>query len=63
MLDQASLPWFAELNRSLEDPLDAAAFRQRLQQAEPRLRALALEMLQRATGEHPALDGTACGRC
>ena len=57
MLDQASLPWFAELNRSLEDPLDDDAFRQRLQQAEQRLHALALEMLQRAAADHPALDG------
>jgi hypothetical protein len=58
MLDQASLPWFAELNRSLEDPLDDNAFRLRLKQAEERLRALALELLQRATGEYTALDGT-----
>ena len=57
MLDQAALPWFAELNRSLQDPLDDAAFRQRIQLAEQRLRALALEMLQRAGAEHPALDG------
>jgi hypothetical protein len=27
MLDQASLPWFAELNRSLNDTLDDAQFR------------------------------------
>jgi hypothetical protein len=58
MLDQARLPWFAELNRSLQDPLDDAAFRQRLQLAEERLRALALEILVRATGEHPSLDGS-----
>ena len=58
MLDQALLPWFAELNRSLEDPLDDNAFRLRLKQAEERLRALALELLQRATGEYTALDGT-----
>jgi len=57
MLDQATLPWFAELNRSLEDPLDDHAFRLRLKQAEERLRALAQELLQRATGEYPALDG------
>ena len=58
MLDQARLPWFAELNRSLQDPLDDAAFRQRLRLAEERLRALALEILVRATGEHPSLDGS-----
>ncbi|MDP1650539.1 MAG: NAD(P)/FAD-dependent oxidoreductase [Rubrivivax sp.] len=58
MLDQASLPWFAELNRSLQDELDGHAFRLRLQQAEQRLRALALEILERACGEHAALDGS-----
>jgi len=58
MLDQASLPWFAELNRSLQDPLDDSAFRLRLQQAEARLRALAFELVQRATGEHPTLGGS-----
>lgn len=58
MLDQASLPWFAELNRSLEDALDDDAFRLRMQQAEQRLRALALELLERASGEHPTLDGS-----
>ena len=58
MLDQASLPWFAELNRSLQDTLDEQAFRLRLQQAEQRLRALALEVLERACGVHPALDGS-----
>lgn len=56
MLDQAKLPWFAELNRSLQDPLDDAEFRRRLQQAEERLRALALQIVDRATADHPALD-------
>ena len=59
LLDQATLPWSAELNRSLQDPLDDEAFRQRLKQAEARLRALALELLLRGTGEHPAVDGSA----
>ena len=57
MLDQASVPWFVELNRSLVDPLDDQAFRQRLRDATARLHALADEMLQRAQAEHPGLDG------
>ena len=59
MLDQASLPWFAELNRSLNDTLDDTQFRARLRASTVQLRTLAAEMLERACGEHPALDGTA----
>ena len=58
MLDQAALPWFAELNRGLTDTLDDAAFDARLRQATRQLRALAAEMLARACGEHPGLDGS-----
>lgn len=58
MLDQASVPWFVELNRSLTDRLDDGAFRQRLRDATARLHALAAELLQRALGEHPGLDGS-----
>jgi flavin-dependent dehydrogenase len=57
MLDQASVPWFVELNRSLTDRLDEPAFRQRLREATHRLHALAAEMLERAQAEHPGLDG------
>ena len=57
MLDQASLPWFVELNRSLGDRLDEQAFRQRLRDATTRLHALASELLQRAQADHPTLDG------
>ena len=59
MLDQATVPWFAELNRSLDDVLDDAAFRAKLKLAARRLRALAGEMLERGLSEHPALDGSA----
>ncbi|MEP7297366.1 MAG: NAD(P)/FAD-dependent oxidoreductase [Burkholderiales bacterium] len=59
MLDQASLPWFAELNRSLNDTLDDAQFRARLRASTAQLRQLAGEMLARACAEHPALDGSA----
>lgn len=58
LLDQAQLPWFAELNRGLTDTLDAAAFRARIQAATAQLRALADEIWVRATTEHPGLDGT-----
>jgi flavin-dependent dehydrogenase len=57
MLDQASLPWFAELNRSLQDSLDDAAFRSKLKTAARTLRMLATEVLARGAEEHPRLDG------
>ena len=59
MLDQAALPWFAELNRSLTDTLDDAGFRARVQQSTVQLRALAGEILARGCGEHSGLDGGA----
>jgi flavin-dependent dehydrogenase len=59
MLDQASVPWFAELNRSLTDRLDDEAFRLRLRQATSRLHMLAAEILERARSDHPSLDGQA----
>ncbi len=61
MLDQAAVPWFAELNRSLTDVLDDEGFRTRLRDASRRLRALATEILARGGSEHPALDGQALG--
>ncbi|MFT3817440.1 MAG: NAD(P)/FAD-dependent oxidoreductase [Rubrivivax sp.] len=57
MLDQAAMPWFVELNRSLSDRLDDQAFRQRLREATARLQGLAAELLQRARDEHPGLEG------
>ena len=57
MLDQASVPWFVELNRSLVDTLDDQAFRQRLREATARLHALGSQMLERAQLDHPGLDG------
>lgn len=59
MLDQAALPWFAELNRSLNDTLDDAAFRQRIHASTGQLRALAAEMLARVDAEHPGIEATA----
>jgi flavin-dependent dehydrogenase len=65
--DQAAVPWFAELNRSLEDTLDDAAFIAKLRDSARRLRELATEILQRATAEHETLDGAdlraALGAC
>ena len=55
MLDQASLPWFAELNRGLNDVLDDAQFRVRVRASTEQLRTLAAEMIERACGEHPGL--------
>ena len=57
MLDQAALPWFAELNSSLNDTLDDAAFTARLRASVAQLRQLASEIMERAQGEHPGLEG------
>jgi flavin-dependent dehydrogenase len=58
MLDQASVPWFAELNRSLSDQDDEATFRATLARNAELLRRLATEILDRALQEHPRLDGS-----
>lgn len=57
LLDHAALPWFAELNRSLTDRLDDRAFAKRLKDSTARLDLLATEIIERATHDHPALDG------
>ena len=59
LLDQAAVPWFVELNRSLLDKLDDSAFRARIVAAQHTLQRLAGELLLRATSEHPSLDGKA----
>lgn len=59
MLDQASVPWFVELNRSLQDMQDDTAFREQLRGAARRLRMLATEIAERGCGDHPALDASA----
>jgi flavin-dependent dehydrogenase len=56
MIDQASLPWFAELNGGLRDELDEAGFRQRLRAGARCLQSLALEVAARACSDHPQLD-------
>jgi hypothetical protein len=55
MLDQAAVPWLAEMNRGLNDVLDDAAFRARLHQSHRQLRVLAQEILDRGVSEHPEL--------
>lgn len=50
MLDQAALPWFAELNRSLVDKLDDAGFDLRLRDNAALLARLAAEIRDRARG-------------
>ena len=60
MLDQASVPWFVELNRSLHDSrLSDADYRARIREAARTLQQLAGELLQRGQQEHPNLDGAA----
>jgi flavin-dependent dehydrogenase len=59
LLDQASVPWFAELNRSLEDTLDDASYRSKLRASALRLRALATELLARGQSEYPQLSAQA----
>jgi flavin-dependent dehydrogenase len=56
MLDQAAMPWFAELNRSLRDTLDDAAFRARIRASTAQLRQLAGEILARARAADPGVD-------
>jgi len=57
MLDQAGLPWFAELNRGLNDRLDDAGFARRMRETFEQLDALARQIVAQAVSEHPTLDG------
>ncbi|MEP7244335.1 MAG: halogenase, partial [Gammaproteobacteria bacterium] len=58
MLDQASLDWFAELNRGLRDELDDAGFKARLRATTSQLKALAAEITLTALADHPNLDAS-----
>ena len=58
MLDQAKLPWFADLNRSLNDKLDEQAFRERIRENTALLNALAKQIVERALEQCPQLDAT-----
>ncbi len=55
MLDQASLPWFAELNRGLRDVLDDVAFHARVVANVAQLEVLAEEITAMATRDAPEL--------
>ncbi len=62
MLDQASLPWFSDLNKSLNDTLDDAGFRKRIRHSARQMRTLAAEIAERAQASVPreamsALEG------
>ena len=59
MLDQASLPWFAALNRGLRDDLDEAGFRARIVESVQLLDTLAREIVARAVQRCPQVDATA----
>lgn len=59
MLDQSALPWFAELNRSLNDTLDSAQFTERLRLNLAQLDALALQIVAHAHSTQPGLDDSA----
>lgn len=48
MLDQASLPWFSDLNKSLNDTLDDAGFRARIHFSTRQMNRLASEIADRA---------------
>jgi flavin-dependent dehydrogenase len=59
MLDQASLPWFAELNKELRDDLTDAQFMQRIDQQLLQLHALASEIVTVSQRDYPSLDASA----
>jgi hypothetical protein len=59
MHDQASLPWFAALNASLNDRLDDAGFLARIRESGAMLHELAARLLAQARAEHPGLGGAA----
>jgi flavin-dependent dehydrogenase len=59
MLDQASLPWFAELNRGLKDELTPAQFDERMRANLAQLNELAEQIIDKALTAYPQLNATA----
>jgi flavin-dependent dehydrogenase len=59
MFDQASLPWFAELNRGLKDTLSPAQFDERMNANLLQLSQLAEQIVDKALTEYPQLNATA----
>lgn len=62
MLDQAALPWFAELNRGLRDKLDDEGFRARVKAHTTLLDQLAAQIIARACKEQPSLHAAELSR-
>jgi flavin-dependent dehydrogenase len=56
MLDQASLPWFAQLNKELRDDLTDTQFMERIDTQLQQLHALAAEIVVAAQLEYPDLN-------
>jgi flavin-dependent dehydrogenase len=59
MLDQASLPWFAKLNKGLRDELTHDEFLQRMDDNLKQLDSLASEIVLTALRDYPSLDAQA----
>ena len=59
MLDQASLPWFAELNKELRDELTDAQFAERIDKQLFQLNELAAEIVVTVQRDYPQLDASA----
>jgi flavin-dependent dehydrogenase len=59
MLDQASLPWFAELNRGLKDELTPTQFDERMRANLVQLNQLAEQIVDKALTAYPQLNATA----
>jgi len=58
MFDQASLPWFVELNRGLRDQLTEDEFRARIKANVRLLEALAHQISSHASRQNPAVDAS-----
>jgi hypothetical protein len=63
MHDQASLPWFAALNASLNDRLDDAGFLARIRESGAMLQGLAAQLLATARQDHPQLQAPGLEAC
>jgi flavin-dependent dehydrogenase len=59
MLDQANLPWFAQLNKELRDDLSAVEFMERIDKQLLQLHALASEIVTVSQRDYPGLDAKA----
>jgi flavin-dependent dehydrogenase len=57
-LDQAKLPWFWDLNKSLHDVLDEATFRNRIRENTVMLNELARQIVDKALQRCPQLDAS-----